>query len=192
MTLFCIFSDFLRCDFIGQRGRPTEKLRQFVCNKCHRRYTRKDNFLIRHVRIVRSDNVPAFICPICPHHTLYRSNYSQNAVATLLETFITNSQYRLLFYLPLMEHDIQLIQEVECNSKLLSLLRFAVKRRKSDQERPFSCPNCSRAYLQKKNLKRHIRYECNLEPTFACSRCDYRAFYQSSLKQHIVNIHKLL
>lgn len=55
------------------------------------------------------------------------------------------------------------------------------------------CPNnCGRIYsgiYKQKILKRHLAYECGVEPRFLCHLCSSRFRHNSNLKKHLRNIH---
>lgn len=55
------------------------------------------------------------------------------------------------------------------------------------------CPNnCGRSYSghhRKSNVKRHLRYECGIEPQFTCTTCQKRFYFKSSLKTHLGRVH---
>ena len=53
----------------------------------------------------------------------------------------------------------------------------------------FCCPTCGRKYRHKKDLKRHIDYECGKEPQFHCPVCSKRFKRKSTLYQHARDIH---
>lgn len=60
----------------------------------------------------------------------------------------------------------------------------------------FLCPNdnCGRYYKGingKHNLKRHLLYECGVEPQFRCQFCQKRFTQKSSLKAHLSMKHGL-
>lgn len=57
--------------------------------------------------------------------------------------------------------------------------------RRSNTGTEFSCPNCAHVYSYKKNLKRHLKYECGKDPTYICPYCPHRTKYKASLKTHI-------
>ncbi|VVC28705.1 Zinc finger C2H2-type,Zinc finger, RING/FYVE/PHD-type [Cinara cedri] len=49
------------------------------------------------------------------------------------------------------------------------------------------CPNnCGRNYQSNNGLKRHLRYECGVEPQFRCPICPKRFSRKSNLKQHVL------
>jgi len=56
------------------------------------------------------------------------------------------------------------------------------------------CPNmCGRSYrgrYRSKNIKRHLRYECGVQPQFQCDVCLKRFTHNSDRKKHMVIIHK--
>lgn len=56
------------------------------------------------------------------------------------------------------------------------------------------CPNmCGRSYRGRyrfKNIKRHLRYECGVQPQFQCNVCLKRFTHNSDRKKHMVMIHK--
>lgn len=56
------------------------------------------------------------------------------------------------------------------------------------------CPNnCGHSYTGiqcKKNLKRHLKFECGVEPQFHCSLCLKPFRHKSSLKSHAILVHK--
>jgi len=58
------------------------------------------------------------------------------------------------------------------------------------------CPNmCGRSYrgrYRSKNIKRHLRYECGVQPQFQCDVCLKRFTHNSDRKKHMVIIHKTL
>lgn len=58
------------------------------------------------------------------------------------------------------------------------------------------CPNnCGRSYkgaYRKKNLKRHLLFECGVEPQFQCSFCLKRFRQKSYMKSHIAVTHEAL
>lgn len=58
------------------------------------------------------------------------------------------------------------------------------------------CPNlCGRSYrgrYRTKNIKRHLRYECGVQPQFQCDVCLKRFTHNSDRKKHMVIIHKAL
>lgn len=58
--------------------------------------------------------------------------------------------------------------------------------------RKFECPNygCTRRYLNKQNLNRHLKFECGIEPRFKCGHCDYATRYPREANNHSVKIHK--
>ncbi|KYB28855.1 Longitudinals lacking protein, isoforms N/O/W/X/Y-like Protein [Tribolium castaneum] len=39
----------------------------------------------------------------------------------------------------------------------------------------FVCGKCGRVYRRRRSLQRHLRYECQKEPTFLCPYCPYKA-----------------
>ncbi|XP_050743112.1 longitudinals lacking protein, isoforms A/B/D/L isoform X16 [Drosophila biarmipes] len=51
------------------------------------------------------------------------------------------------------------------------------------------CPRCEKAYTYKKNLSRHLRYECGQLPTEKCRHCSYVARYKHSLNMHLKTQH---
>lgn len=52
------------------------------------------------------------------------------------------------------------------------------------------CPNCEKSYTYKKNLQRHLRYECGIVPQQKCPHCSYITRYKHSLKTHIASQHQ--
>lgn len=58
------------------------------------------------------------------------------------------------------------------------------------------CPNrCGHGYageMRMSNLKRHLKFECGVEPQFKCPYCEKRSRHKSDLKKHIISIHKRL
>lgn len=59
---------------------------------------------------------------------------------------------------------------------------------------PTLCPNkCGRLYKganRKYNLKRHLIYECGVNPQFKCIICQKLFRYKHSLQYHIGCVHK--
>lgn len=54
-----------------------------------------------------------------------------------------------------------------------------------ESENRFQCIKCFRSYKYRKDLTRHAKYYCGVEPSFKCDACDYRTKRKSSLKSHI-------
>lgn len=51
------------------------------------------------------------------------------------------------------------------------------------------CPKCDKSYTYKKNLNRHLKYECGVIPTAKCNYCPFVTRYKQSLNTHIANQH---
>lgn len=53
------------------------------------------------------------------------------------------------------------------------------------------CPKgCGRNYKRLEHLKRHIGYECGVEPKYQCEICERRFVYNFSMKKHMSLVHK--
>jgi len=39
-------------------------------------------------------------------------------------------------------------------------------------------------------MKKHVKFECNKEPSFLCSHCTYRTFYFNHLQTHVTKTHE--
>lgn len=61
---------------------------------------------------------------------------------------------------------------------------------------PLYCQNnCGRYYTGKKrksSLKRHITYECGIDPKFKCIYCPRRFTVKTNMKRHVLLIHKII
>jgi len=57
------------------------------------------------------------------------------------------------------------------------------------------CPkDCGHSYIgayRKQNLKRHLLFECGVEPKFQCYLCQKRFRHKSSMNTHLLIIHKI-
>lgn len=51
------------------------------------------------------------------------------------------------------------------------------------------CGKCSKGYINKRSLLRHMKSCSGLEKPFACDLCDYRAKLKHHIKDHIHNVH---
>jgi len=55
--------------------------------------------------------------------------------------------------------------------------------------------NCGRYYTgknSKSSLKRHIKYECGIDPQFKCIYCPRRFTVKTNMKRHVLLIHKII
>jgi len=55
--------------------------------------------------------------------------------------------------------------------------------------------NCGRYYVgknRKSNLKRHLTYQCGVDPKFGCRMCQKRFTNKHSMKMHALNIHHIV
>lgn len=54
---------------------------------------------------------------------------------------------------------------------------------------PHVCPRCDKMYAYKKNLSRHLRFECGKKPSERCPHCSYITRYRHSLNTHMKTQH---
>lgn len=54
---------------------------------------------------------------------------------------------------------------------------------------PHICPRCDKMYAYKKNLSRHLRFECGKKPSERCPHCSYITRYRHSLNTHMKTQH---
>jgi uncharacterized C2H2 Zn-finger protein len=57
------------------------------------------------------------------------------------------------------------------------------------RQEDFQCRMCGKTYRYKKNMIRHIRFECGKEPQFQCPYCPHQTKHKSSVQIHIRNRH---
>jgi hypothetical protein len=57
------------------------------------------------------------------------------------------------------------------------------------RQEDFQCMTCGKSYRYKKNMMRHIRFECGKEPQFQCPYCPHQTKHKSSIQIHIRNRH---
>lgn len=53
----------------------------------------------------------------------------------------------------------------------------------------YPCPGCERHFKDKKNLVRHVQYECGQEPRFQCPYCELKSKRPSCIYLHIRKRH---
>lgn len=54
----------------------------------------------------------------------------------------------------------------------------------------FQCGACCKVYKHKRNLVKHLRYECGDKMPFCCLICDYSAKQKKNLFNHLLKHHK--
>ncbi|XP_054287666.1 zinc finger protein 32-like [Macrosteles quadrilineatus] len=54
----------------------------------------------------------------------------------------------------------------------------------------FQCLICNKTYRHKRNLIKHVRYECGDQRPFACSFCPFSSKQKAGLKLHVFNRHQ--
>lgn len=60
-------------------------------------------------------------------------------------------------------------------------------------ESKFVCPNnCGRSYKRNCTVRRHLKFECGIEPKFECFICYKKFSYQVAVKKHLISVHKKL
>lgn len=61
----------------------------------------------------------------------------------------------------------------------------------TDNSIRFPCPNhnCGRIFNWKRNLTRHLKYECGLQPRFKCPYCDYYGKLKGNVSKHLLRRH---
>ena len=57
------------------------------------------------------------------------------------------------------------------------------------KQEEFQCTKCDKSYRYKKNMIRHIRFECGKDPQFQCPYCPHQTKQKSSMQTHIRNRH---
>ena len=62
---------------------------------------------------------------------------------------------------------------------------------KHSQGVEFACPNknCIKTFRWKGNLRRHLRYECNVKPRFKCPYCLHKSNLSSNVYKHVRKFH---
>lgn len=58
-----------------------------------------------------------------------------------------------------------------------------------ERQREYNCPMCTKSYKYISNLRRHMKYECNKEPSFVCKICSKAYTQNSNLKIHYLCVH---
>lgn len=71
------------------------------------------------------------------------------------------------------------------------LCRMIESPSQQNQQKNFVCSMCGKSYLRRSLLVRHMRFECQKEPSFLCPFCPYKAFHNFHLKSHIAFKHKV-
>nr|CAI5842157.1 unnamed protein product [Callosobruchus analis] len=48
------------------------------------------------------------------------------------------------------------------------------------------CENCSRTYMHRRSLWRHLKFQCDKPPRFQCNRdgCNFATYLKENLKKH--------
>lgn len=54
------------------------------------------------------------------------------------------------------------------------------------------CPNCSRIYIHKTSLMKHLKFECGVIPKFYCTLCKKYFKQPHNFRLHMANKHKIL
>ncbi|XP_049959080.1 longitudinals lacking protein-like [Schistocerca serialis cubense] len=55
----------------------------------------------------------------------------------------------------------------------------------------YRCTQCSKTYMWKTTLARHVKYECGKPPQFQCPFCQKRSHRKSNIEQHIRCHHRM-
>ncbi|KAJ4427488.1 hypothetical protein ANN_25136 [Periplaneta americana] len=175
----------------------------FECGRCGKNYRYKKSML-RHLRL-ECGKEPQFYCPYCPHRTKHKKLKEGRRRTIGLEQILIlqqsgrhtdqhlDRQHVGIRHVRYMENVMSQLKssEVDISTPFLPINmrneEVMLTYRKKQEE--FQCQTCGKSYRYKKNMIRHIRFECGKEPQFQCPYCPHQTKHKSSVQIHIRNRH---
>lgn len=81
------------------------------------------------------------------------------------------------------------ISPIHTNLSLFSFTDAVEQPLEEASEQAHECPQCFKSYNYRKNLLRHLKYECGVAAKESCRFCPYVTRYKHSLKVHLMSQH---
>ncbi|XP_076683181.1 longitudinals lacking protein, isoforms N/O/W/X/Y-like [Andrena cerasifolii] len=160
-------SHVMRCTVARRSNVRDSTETPVMCPQCGRTYKMKRN-LTTHMKF-ECGGQRNFTCHVCP------AKYTQNV----------GLRRHLM-----QRHNIYLPPKFS-NPKQLGTCPLKCTRCCHREMRTFTCHQCSRSYVMRHNLVKHLRFECGGQKHFACSLCPARYTQNGKLRQHMLNTHNI-
>ncbi|KAF0311805.1 Longitudinals lacking protein, isoforms H/M/V [Amphibalanus amphitrite] len=173
---------------------PTPSQLPVSCERCGRAYATTSS-LNRHLRY-ECGQPPQFACPVCMMPFKHKHNMHAYIQQALFRRLLEQRRYEQLMARappPPPPPGAGLgpspgpIPGLVRGLSLPPMLRPGMV---SSPARQYNCERCGRQYTSSGNLKRHVKYECGVEPQFQCPVCKKKFQHRHSVKIHVVSTHK--
>lgn len=173
--------DTLVCDVCGMTFKSQTGLRyhsfsheeedmRHNCKICDKVFGWK-NQLMNHVAIEHSTER---LCHLCPFKTKTKISFDIHMFKIHREPVPDN---------------MTVYSCSDCDFYTLEKRRLDDHRLIHSDERSFVCPECSKAFKKKWDLKRHIECHRGRERNFKCDLCDYKGVRQGDISKHHLSRH---
>ncbi|CAN9515642.1 unnamed protein product [Ophioblennius macclurei] len=142
--------------------------RPFGCNKCGKRYFRKENLLIHEIRDCA--RVQTYSCPTCS--SIFKSK--------------EELRLHVVSHTGDMPHKCSTCPEQFMYKKNLTIHMMKAH----GYPKPHACTQCTKTFLTRTELRVHEAAKHRGEKPFVCEECGHRASSRNGLQMHIKAIHR--
>ncbi|XP_060535630.1 zinc finger protein 11-like [Cylas formicarius] len=205
---------FDACKYRSNRKENTKRhmvlVHDFKCDLCHKGYSKPESLYIHKKYNCKKGLVGReyrFACPNdgCTYRTNFKFNFNRHFLNTCkgkpLRNFPSGPRYictvcgkSYKFRSSLWRHT-----NLECQKEPAFACYFCpyktyqkghlkshlwTRHHRQAKGSYFNCPSCRRSYRQLRSLRRHVKYECQKEPSFFCQHCPYAAHQKGALYRH--------
>ena len=190
LLLFLFSIECLSCIVLQTHEASHVDSKEFQCDLCQKHY--KTEALVRAHRRRHTDEGSRFMCHICGHTFMYKSNLEAHAMVHSEERKYTcnicGSNFKT--YATLYSH--RLVHKTEtpfscaiCCKAFKSKERKLAHEKRHLGEKPFQCEICGRSFPDKGGLSKHMKTVHAKVKRFACPVCRKSCSRADNLRVHM-------
>ena len=192
---FCDKCDYSCFGSSGMKQHAKKHQPKTKCPECG--LSLSSTYLRPHMK-ARHGQIDKFNCKMCEYTSAYSNNIKKHQKAHLINPEIRCQICSIVFgsSTTLKAHNTtvhnlpkEMFKCTQCDYEVICQTRLKYHMATHSNDRPFSCPHCSKSFSTKPNLNVHVDRIHVLKKNHKCKFCDYQCFKKYQLKAHMLRMH---